>query len=291
MVAQATRPFGRKAGGVCIWRLGLARKRPKFPAPSMPIFDTPLARLVRIVTLGSMLSFAVDAAVADAITVFGSDQFPPVSYLADDKPQGVIPEILARLEKETGDRYDIQLVPWARAQKMAREGKGAVANISWNSERAEFFDYSVPIYLAEVVLVVRKGHEFPFETLDDLKGKRIGGGLGSSYRDEVDRAIAAGLFEVERDPNQSSRMRKLLAGRVDAIFVGTGRLGVKIMLESEPELKRLADQFVVLPKAVTSDPLYLAVPKTMNKRPLIARLNAAFTKLQAAGEFADLLPR
>ncbi|MEF7614936.1 transporter substrate-binding domain-containing protein [Aquincola sp. MAHUQ-54] len=266
----------------------------------MPSPTTKRSRLVgspsgwaRMLALAVMLVAGPPQAQAGAetIVVYGSDQFPPVSYLAEGKAEGVFPAILARLEKETGDRYDIKLMPWARAYWMAEQGKGAVANISWNSEREKFLDFSVPIYPAEVVLVVKKGQEFPFTKLSDLHGKRIGAGLGSSYRDEVDQAIASGLIKVDRDPNQLSRLNKLLAGRVDAIFVGTGRPGVKAMVESAPQPQALEEQLVVLPRPVTVDPLYLAIPKSMNKKDALARLNAAYLKLRNSGQLDDLLPK
>ena len=228
---------------------------------------------------------------AEVIKIYGSDQFPPVSYLKNGMPAGVFPTILSRLEKETGDRYDVELVPWARAIWMAQRGRGAVANISWTAERTKQFDYSVPIYPAEVVLVVRKGREFPFESLDDLKGKVIGVGLSSSYRDEVDAAVARGDILIDPDPNQFNRMRKLLSGRTDGSFFGAGWIGVKWMIESTPEFRDRIDDFVVLPKVVAVDPLHLAIPKSMNKTEALQRLNRAYTKLKERGELADLLPR
>lgn len=233
--------------------------------------------------------FLIGMARAETLIVYGSDRFPPISYLEAGKPAGIFPRILQRLQAETGDTYDIRLVPWARVMRMASTGEGAAANISWNSERAEIYDYSVPLYLSEVVLVVRKGNEFPFETLQDLKGKLIGLGLGSSYGDAVDEAIAKGVFAVDRDADQQSRMLKLLAGRVDAVFVGSGREGVHYMLESEPELRGKIDQFAILPKAVRSDPLHLVYLKTAGKKAAIERLNKAFLRLKARGAFNNLM--
>lgn len=240
--------------------------------------------------MGMLLAtFLLGMAHAETLVVYGSDRFPPISYLEAGKAEGIFPKILRRLQAETGDIYDIRLAPWARVMRMASSGEGAAANLSWNSERAEIYDYSVPLYVSEVVVVVRKGREFPFETLQDLKGKLIGLGLGSSYGDAVDEAIAKGVFAVDRDADQQSRMLKLLAGRVDAVFVGSGREGVRYMLESEPELRGRIDQFAVLPKAVRSDPLYLGYLKSAGKKPAIERLNKAFLRLKAQGAFNDIL--
>jgi polar amino acid transport system substrate-binding protein len=235
--------------------------------------------------------FFLAPSFAETLVVYGSDAFPPVSYLSNGQVRGIFPAILKRLERETGDTYDLQLVPWARANKLAMDGKGAVANISLNSERAAVFDYSRPLFTVEILLVVRKGHEFPFRQLSDLNGKLIGAGLGSSYKDEVDQAIADGVIKVERDPNQQSRLRKLLAGRVDAIFVGSGRIGLQAMLDADPDLKNQADQFTILPKVVAVDPLHVAIPKSMGKRALVDRLDAAYLRLKSRGELDDLIPR
>ncbi|WP_346284678.1 transporter substrate-binding domain-containing protein [Zoogloea sp.] len=240
--------------------------------------------------MGALLAaLLASVAHAETLIVYGSDRYPPISYLKAGKAEGIIPRILQRLQAETGDTYDIRLMPWARVMRMASAGEGAAANISWNSERAEIYDYSVPLYLSEVVVVVRKGNAFPFETLQDLKGKLIGVGLGSSYGNAADEAIAKGLFAVDRDADQQSRMLKLLAGRVDAVFVSSGREGVRHMLESAPELKGRIDQFVVLPQAVSSNPLHLAYLKRAGKKPAIERLNKAFLRLKARGAFNDLL--
>lgn len=244
----------------------------------------------RNLSMATLLALClIGMARAETLIVYGSDRFPPISYLEAGKPEGIFPRILQRLQAETGDNYDIRLVPWARVMRMASTGEGAAANISWNSERAEIYDYSVPLYLSEVVLVVRKGNEFPFETLQDLKGKLIGLGLGSSYGDAVDEAITKGVFAVDRDADQQSRMLKLLAGRVDAVFVGSGREGVRYMLESEPELRGKIDQFAILPKAVRSDPLHLVYLKTAGKKAAIERLNKAFLRLKARGAFNNLM--
>ena len=249
----------------------------------------PLLPCCKRAALAIVLALQLPLAWCETLVLFGSENYAPISALVDGKPRGVFPELLARLEAETGDHYDLQLLPWNRAQALALKGEGGIANISWNSDRAALFDFSVPLYEGEVVLVVLKGKEFRFDKLSDLKGKTIGAGAGSSFGDEVDQAIAQGLIAVDRDPGQTSRMHKLLAGRVDAILVGTGRLGVRYMINSEPELKDLADRFMTLPHPVTADPLYVVFPKAMKKKDALERLNKAYLKLRKAGALTDIL--
>lgn len=103
--------------------------------------------------------------------------------------------------------------------------------------------------------------------------------LGASYGSEVDAAIGAGRILVEADQTHVARMRKLLHGRVDAAFLGNGRLGLKALLESDPELAAHQARFVILERPLVRDALYLGFAKSMNKRTLLAEFDRA---LQAA---------
>lgn len=226
---------------------------------------------------------------AETLVVFGSEAYPPVAYLEDGHPRGIFPALLAKLESETGDHYDVRLLPWKRAQLYAMAGEGGIMNLSWNPERAAALDFSLPLYEDRVVLVVLKGNEFSFKKLEDLRGKKIGVGSGSSYRSEVDQAIRDHLFEIDPDPAQVNRLRKLLAHRIDAAMMGTGTAGVLFTINTDPMLAANRDQFSILPTPVTLDPLFIAFPKSMGKQAVIERLNEAYIKLKKAGALRDIL--
>lgn len=226
---------------------------------------------------------------AENLLIFGSDQFAPVSYMEGGVQKGIFPELLRRISMVTGDKYIIKLYPWKRAMHLAEMGAGGVANISWNSKRAEDFDYSKPLYQANVVLVVKKGKEFDYHQVDDLFGKVIGAGAGSSYRDEIDNAIESGKITIDRDPDQLSRMRKLLAGRVDAIFVGTGKQGVEYVLSKYLNGQIDKSSVSILPQPVVNDPLHVAFLKSMQKKAALNRMNNAYVQLLNSGKLDDLL--
>jgi polar amino acid transport system substrate-binding protein len=219
-------------------------------------------------------------AEADTLKVFGDDKYPPVVHLQDGKPAGFLVDILRRAEALTGDRYDIELVPWKRALELAKRGDGGLMGVSWTAERAEWFDYSAPLFNDDIHVVTLKSKAFKLTQLADLKGKTLGGVTGASYGDEVDRAIADGLFRVERDIGVTSRLRKLLRDHVDGALVGNGRAGFEAVLASHPELSAQRAQFVWLPTPVARDRLFLAFPKGMKQQAALARLNAALPKLE-----------
>jgi len=227
---------------------------------------------------------------AETLVVLGDHTYAPVIYSQNGKPAGLLPAILARASALTGDHYDLRLSPWKRAYELAARGEGGVVGVSFNQERARSFDFSRPLYDDDIQIVTLKGKTFPYAKLEDLKGKTIGGINGASYGDDVDKAIASGLFIVDRDVGQAGRLRKLLAGRLDAAFIGNGLAGFDSIVSSEDELRKNRAQFVILPIPLTRDPLHLAFPKSMHKREALDRFDAALEKLKQSGELKRLTP-
>lgn len=225
---------------------------------------------------------------ADTLVVLGDDAYKPVAYLKDSKPAGLLPAVLLAASRHTGDTYDLRLSPWRRAYEFSLRGDGGLVGISFNQERDKVFDFSKAVYDDNIQIVMLKAKGFAFSKLDDLKGKTIGGINGASYGDEVDKAIAAGLFVVERDVSQTGRLRKVLAGRLDAAFVGNGQAGFEAAINSHDELRQKRDLLAVLPTPLTRDPLHLAFPKSMGQRAALDRFDAAIEKMRKSGELKRL---
>ena len=136
---------------------------------------------------------AGSAARAEELTVFGDDAYAPVIFQRHGgQPDGVLVRLLRRAESLSGDHYHLQLLPWKRAYEQARRGEGGLVGVSFTQERAAIFDFSKPLYDDDIRLVTLKGHEFPFTDLADLKGKSLGGVIGASYGEQVDKAYQNG---------------------------------------------------------------------------------------------------
>ena len=240
------------------------------------------------VLLALVAAAGIPAAHAEVLVVNGDDSYAPVVHLKNGKPAGILPAVLKRAEAMTGDTYVIRLSPWKRAYETAARGEGGVMGISYTEDRAKLFDFSRPVYNDDIQIVVLKEKVFPFAKLDDLKGRTIGGVIGASYGDKVDKAIAAGLFMVERDVGQTGRLRKLLAGRLDAAFIGNGDAGYEAVINSHDELHANRDRFVILPTPLIRDPLHLGFAKSMGKRAALERFDAAVEQLRKSGELKTL---
>jgi polar amino acid transport system substrate-binding protein len=236
------------------------------------------------------VSFATTA-FAEKVVVYGDEAYPPVIYLDQGKIKGILPEIFARLSKDTGDTYELILVPWKRAMQESMHEKGGITNFSLTRERANLYDFSEPIYTDSLQLVVLKGHEFAFKDALDLKGKIVGGNAGASFGEKIDQAITDGVFVMERDPHRLSRMLKLLHGRMDVAIIGNGIESFEALLDSNPELAENKSKFIVLPYPLANDTLHLAFVKSMHMKPVLARFNNALIDFKKTKEYKQIIAR
>ena len=228
----------------------------------------------------ALLVWSTVSVQAETLLVYGDDSYPPVIYSANGKPTGVLVDILRKVSARTGDTYEVRLFPWKRAYEHARAGRAAVVGVSKTTDRMAEFDFSDAIYFDDIQIVVKRGREFPYNQLTDLKGKTVGGVLGASYGNVVDAAIKDGLFKMDQDTGQKGRLHKVLLDRVDAAFIGNGAEGFDMVVRSDPELQARRSELVVLGTPLTRDPLHLAVAKSMNKKALIERFNIALREVQ-----------
>jgi len=228
-----------------------------------------------------LLCFAGTLSAAQEVVIFGDNDYRPVIF-SDDQghSSGILAQVLQQFARDSGTAVKIKLYPWKRSYVSAEKGLGGVVGISRTTERLAVFDYSEPIYDDSINVVVLAGHEFPFNTLADLKGKKIGVQSGASYGSEVDAAIEAGDLTVEADQSHKSRLNKLLYGRIDAAFIGNGQRGLQSLLHSDELLADKMEQFVVLPRPLTNDLLYLAFAKSMNMQTFLQEFNAWLAEAQ-----------
>jgi polar amino acid transport system substrate-binding protein len=215
--------------------------------------------------------------MANDIKIFGNEYKPPKVYLENDKPNGILVDIMKYIEKETAHSFDILLYPWKRAYALAERGQGGIIGLSMTKERLEIFDYSDVMYYDDLMLVVIKGNEFPFNTLEDLKGKRVGVRRGSSYGDDFERG-KKDIFIADEDSDAIQRLKKLLIKRIDVALIGPGKAGVNKIIKSDPELLKRKDDFVLLEKPFKRDPNYLGISKTLNMKGLIQDFNKTLKK-------------
>lgn len=231
-----------------------------------------------ILLMAFLIGASPSAGLGKEIIIFGNHTKSPKIYTATDgTPKGVLIDIMRYIEKETGDIFHIELGPWKRSYTLMLQGKGGVIGLSKNAERLKIIDYSVPMYFDEMFIVVVKGKEFPFNSLEDLRGEKISVNLGASFGPKFEYG-KKNTFKVVEVSQQGLRLKGLLEGNVDATLVGPGRAGLDALIDKYPVLEKDRDQFVLLPIPFVRDPNYLGFAKTLNMKDYLVSFNKALKK-------------
>ncbi|WP_373973721.1 transporter substrate-binding domain-containing protein [Chitinibacter sp. SCUT-21] len=206
--------------------------------------------------------YSLGYAVPTAITIFGSDNYWPISWLDENQQaKGLAIDAAEFVQKDTGIKITIELVPWNRAFKMAQHGSGGIVGLSKTSEREAIFDYSKVFHDSGVYLVVNKNRPLQVKSIDDLQGKKIGALIGVSYGPAIDLAIKKGQFQAIRDVSNTARLKNLLHGRIDGAFMANVDTELPRYLAADPELAANANAFVVLKNQLAEDPVFVAFRK------------------------------
>lgn len=222
-------------------------------------------------------------AFAESLTLYADVGYPPLVYRdkVSGRPTGQLPDLLARAEALTGDRYVVELMPWARAYQMALRGQGGLLGATRTPEREALFDFSAALLRDDIHVVTRRADAASFSGLDDLRGRRIGGVRGVSYGPALDQAAAVGEVVVERDNCQRTQLRRLLLGQMDAVLVGNGALGFELQWRGYPALEARRGELQWHPLPLVRSSLHVAFAKAMAQRAALDRLDAALARVQA----------
>ncbi|WP_188567019.1 substrate-binding periplasmic protein [Undibacterium terreum] len=206
--------------------------------------------------------------------------------------------LLSYLEQALNVKFEIRMYPWARVESNAANGEGIVLGLSKNVDRLARFHFSEAAYANNLWLVTRSDSRFSFNSIQDLKGKSIGAVRGFSYGPEFDLAKNK-VFHVEEDiSSRSSRLKKLLSKRMDALLVyqlstdsaEEVEAGINAFMANEVKDMALPAKvsFSVLPKPLQVDFIYFCIAKNKDDG-LIARINAALANGRKTGDLARAL--
>ncbi|MGF6899692.1 cystine ABC transporter substrate-binding protein [Paraburkholderia sp. GAS348] len=88
-----------------------------------------------------------------------------------------------------------------------------VNQVGITDARKQALDFSPPYTYSAAQLIQRKDDTRQFKSLDDLKGKKLGVGLGTNY---MDMAKSVQGIDVKTYPGAPEYLRDLAAGRLDA---------------------------------------------------------------------------
>ncbi len=230
--------------------------------------------LIALIVAG--LLFLPAGALAEKL-VFVTSDWPPYIMSEHGKPSGLDVEIVQELCKHLGIESEIQVIPWKRAVKYAKEGKAdAIFAIRHTEERAGFLYYpSEALNLERTVIFAQKGSGIKINKIDDLKGKLIGTVRGYVYGPEFDNY--QGLKRKDECKDDRELMKLFAKGRVPLIATpdeGT----VKYLCKKEGIKAEVA-------YVLNETPSYIAFSKTLGEkgRAMAEKFGQMLLKLKKGG--------
>ncbi len=129
--------------------------------------------------------------------------------------QGFVAEIIRAAFFQAGIEVELDFLPWARAVKMAADGRYDGYGPEYMAEEVKRHSlFSDPFPGGPLGLFRKKGRNITYKTLDDLKPYRIGVVRGYVNTREFD---AADFLTKEEAPDDLTNLKKLVKNRLDLV--------------------------------------------------------------------------
>jgi len=187
--------------------------------------------------------------------------------------------------EERAKDFDVKWVflPWKRGFEEAKNGAyQGTAIWGYNEERAKDFLYTDTVLNLETAFFIQKDSDFFWNTISDLKGKKLGGIIGYAYG--IEDAEKAGDVKISRISKPEGNYKKLAAGRLDAVLEDT-QVGLKSIHKMGYDGK-----IVPYSKPLKSRKYSVIISKQVpNAERLIKAFNKGLKKLQDSGRFDAIL--
>lgn len=210
--------------------------------------------------------------------------YPPYDWATDDSAYaGAGPELLAQIIPK-GYVLRPVMVPWPRAQEMARRGEiDLLVNLRITPERSKWLQFSNnPTFYNPIVVFMRKDRAIPFKSWDELKPLRGGVTIGDAFGNGFDEYLKQHLA-VEAIPNISGNFRKLEAGRID-YFVSGYHMGMAWLSQTG-----LQERIVALQAPISQNYIHLAFSKLSPHLVLLPEIDRRLAALASDGSLDRLL--
>jgi cystine transport system substrate-binding protein len=150
-----------------------------------------------------------------------------------------------------------------------------VNQVGVTDARKQVLDFSPAYTYSGAELIQRKNDDRQFKTLEELKGHKLGVGLGTNY---MDMAKAVGGIDIKTYPGAPEYLRDLADSRIDAAL--NDRLMVAYLLK-QSNLPLKAGAMVG-----TGNPS--AIPFKKGNPKFAKAIDDAMTQLEADGTFAKI---
>ncbi|MCH8497740.1 MAG: transporter substrate-binding domain-containing protein [Marinobacter sp.] len=239
---------------------------------------------LKVFVMAAWLALAGGSVVAEPRPLSISVGDWPPFFAQELRYQGVVAHLIRDVFAAEGYEVTFHFLPWNRAYREAALGaRDATAVWMHQADREADFFYSEPVLEERFVFFYRRNDGFHWQTMDDLVGKRFGGGFSYSYGPEFDTALEQELFTMERVPTTAQNFLRLLVGHIDA-FPEEQRVGYHILRrELTPDQ---AAEISHHPLPLLSNKSFVLFPRSnVGSEALMARFNERLQVFRDSGRY------
>jgi len=214
--------------------------------------------------------------------VISAGEWPP--YLSAELPeQGLAAKLIRDIFLEAGFQVRFQFLPWARAYQDTKQGRYAATAVWMKLPSREVdFWYSEAVLEEQFVFFHLKTTTFTFNSLADLEGVSLGGGLGYSYGATFDAALARGKINLSRVGDTEQNFRRLLKGRIQA-FPEEMRVGYQVL---HSQLTEFSGQISHHPNPLLINHSFVLFPKSAQQSEQLQKIfNRGLAKIRQSGRY------
>lgn len=205
--------------------------------------------------------------------------FPPFESVKEGTKDysGIDIEIAQYIGKKLGKTVEFQDMKFASLVPTLQSGRAdmIISGISPTAKRKEVVSFSKPYYFPMKALLFKKGAGY--KSLADLKGKKAGASMGTTYVKELKDA---GGIEVTELDNTPLVVQDIKNGRLDAGLFDSAQAAV--FVKENPELEMAILNLPV----VNDDTFAIALPKDSKD---IGKINDILKEMKQNGEFHKIL--
>ncbi|WP_206952393.1 cystine ABC transporter substrate-binding protein [Trinickia acidisoli] len=204
--------------------------------------------------------------------------FPPFdSKAANGELVGFDVDIAKAVAAKLGVKPEFITTEWSGIIAGLQAGKFDVIvnQVGITPERQKALDFSPGYTFSGAELIQRKNDDRQFKSLEDLKGHKLGVGLGTNY---MDMAKSVPGIDVKTYPGAPEYLSDLSAGRIDAAL--NDRLMVAYLLKNS--------QLPLRPGAMVGSANPSGIPFKKDNPKFAKAIDDAMAQLEADGTFAKI---
>jgi polar amino acid transport system substrate-binding protein len=217
---------------------------------------------------------------SQSLTIY-TELSPPDQFLGPDgKLTGYAYEVVREIQKRTGSRDPIEVVPWVRGYKEL-QGKPNVAlfSVARSEDRDPLFLWVGPLREASFDFYVRKDAPISIRSLDDARKLESVGVYREDIRDQL--LTKLGFTNLDRSIDNVTAMKKLMSGRIGCFAaMDRGIDEIAVAAGYKPDEVRKAFTFLQMQ-------LYIAFSKS-TARPTVKAWARALDGMRKDGTFEHL---